>query len=79
MLLLLITELYNPFIGKIINDVYPCHQEQRNSAPCYLRYDVISVLFIAISTLAGIIFTLLISFKKKNRKDKNQNDSIIDL
>ncbi|MGI9526329.1 MAG: hypothetical protein ACR2MS_04370 [Weeksellaceae bacterium] len=47
-------------IGKIINHFLPCFQNSENSAPCYLKYDIIAVKLL----LFVIVVNLLWIFRK---------------
>jgi len=40
-------------VGKTINEFFPCEQNPRNSAPCYIDYDIVTFfVFISLATVS---------------------------
>lgn len=62
-------ELFIPFIGKALSKVTPCTDLPTNSAPCYLKYDLIGVIILIGTLITLILLIILKSIKKKPKTD----------
>lgn len=68
--LIILIELFTTFIGPVVENFFPCEDPTGNSAPCYLKYDIIgfNILF---SLLVLLIIKTIIDVIKSKKTTKS--------